>query len=66
MPYFTDPVTLMEFASFEEGVRIIEENLKAKKGNTIQVYKLVYPNKRCCRIWCWVEKQGRWRILFFT
>jgi len=46
MPYFTDPVTLGEFASFEEGLRIIEENLKARKGNTVQVYKLVYPNKK--------------------
>ena len=46
MPYFTDPVTLNEFASFEEGLRIIEDNLKAKKGNTVQVYKLVYQNKK--------------------
>jgi hypothetical protein len=46
MPYFTDPVTLGEYASFEEGVRIIEENLKGKKGNTVQVYKLVYPDKK--------------------
>jgi hypothetical protein len=46
MPYFTDPVTLMEFASFEEGVRVIGENLKANKSNTLQVYKLVYPNKK--------------------
>ncbi|NND15751.1 MAG: hypothetical protein HKN89_05460 [Eudoraea sp.] len=45
MPYFTDPVSLGEYASFEEGLKIIEENLKAKKGNTVQVYKLVYPNK---------------------
>ena len=46
MPYFTDPVTLNEFASFEEGVNIIETNLKAKKGNTVQVYKVIYPNKK--------------------
>ncbi len=45
MPYFTDPVTLMEFDSFKDGLRIIEENLKTEKGNTIEVYKLVYPNK---------------------
>lgn len=42
MPYFTDPVTLKEFASFEEGLKIISANLKAKKGNTIEVFKLVY------------------------
>jgi len=46
MPYFTDPVKLNEFASFEEGLKIIEDNLKAKKGNTVQVYKLVYQNKK--------------------
>ena len=46
MPYFTDPVTLNEFGSFEEGLKIIEANLKAKKGNTVQVYKLVYQNKK--------------------
>lgn len=46
MPYFTDPVELNEFASFEEGLKIIEDNLKAKKGNTVQVYKLVYQSKK--------------------
>lgn len=46
MPYFTDPVELNEFASFEEGLKIIEANLKAKKGQTVQVYKLVYPNSK--------------------
>ncbi|MCK0179889.1 hypothetical protein MWU50_11345 [Flavobacteriaceae bacterium S0862] len=46
MPYFTDPVELNKYASFEEGLKTIEANLKAKKGNTIEVYKLVYPNKK--------------------
>ncbi|MCK0107669.1 hypothetical protein MWU58_00040 [Flavobacteriaceae bacterium S0825] len=46
MPYFTDPVELNEYASFEEGLKTIEANLKAKKGNSIEVYKLVYPNKK--------------------
>lgn len=45
MPYFTDPEILGEYASFTEGLRIIEENLRTKKGNTVEVYKLVYPNK---------------------
>ncbi|MBT8261570.1 MAG: hypothetical protein KJO05_02030 [Bacteroidia bacterium] len=44
MPYFTDPVELREFASFEEGLATIESNLKAKKGNTKMVYKLVYKS----------------------
>ncbi|MCW5519431.1 hypothetical protein J1N09_06255 [Aureitalea sp. L0-47] len=46
MPYFTDPVELNEFASFEEGLQTIENNLKQKKGNTVQVYKLVYKNSK--------------------
>jgi len=46
MPYFTDPVELKEFSSFEEGVRIIEKNLKTNKGNTKQVYQLVYTSEK--------------------
>lgn len=46
MPYFTDPVTLGKFASFEEGLRVIEGNLRAKTGNTVKVYQLVYPDKK--------------------
>ncbi len=46
MPYFTDPVELEEFDSFEKGVRIIEKNLAAKKGSTSLVYKLKFPSKK--------------------
>ena len=46
MPYFTDPVELKEFASFEEGVRIIEKNLNAQKGDTKLVYKLVFASEK--------------------
>lgn len=46
MPYFTDPVTLNEFSSFEEGLRVIEENLKAKKGETLEVYKIIYSKEK--------------------
>ena len=42
MPYFTDPVELKEFTSFEEGVQIIEKNLAAKKGKTEKVYSLIF------------------------
>jgi hypothetical protein len=44
MPYFTDPIELKEFASFDEGLATLEANLKAKKGNTKMVYKLVYKS----------------------
>ncbi len=46
MPYFSDPVKLNEFASFEEGLKTIENNLKAKKGNTAQVYKIIYKQQK--------------------
>lgn len=46
MPYFTDPEELAEFSSFEDGLATISKNLEAKKGNTVQVYKLVYPDKK--------------------
>jgi len=40
MPYFTDPVELKTFNSFEEGLATIRKNLDAKKGGTIKVYEL--------------------------
>ncbi|MFD1293439.1 hypothetical protein ACFQ5N_06285 [Lutibacter holmesii] len=46
MPYFSDPIELNEYNSFEEGLQIIETNLKAKKGETVEVYKIVYPDKK--------------------
>ncbi len=46
MPYFTDPVVLNEFASFEEGVKTIENALNSKEGNTKLVYKLIYNNAK--------------------
>jgi len=46
MPYFTDPIKLNEFASFDEGLKIIKANLKAQKGNTKLVYELVYQSEK--------------------
>jgi len=48
MPYFTDPVELKEFSSFEEGVKIIEKNLNSKKGNTKLIYKIKYETNEVC------------------
>lgn len=45
MPYFTDPVELKEFSSFEEGVKTIEKNLNSKKGGTQLVYRLKFPDE---------------------
>jgi len=44
MPYFTDPVELKEFKSYDDAVATIKKNLKAKKGNTKMVYKLEYKS----------------------
>ena len=48
MPYFTDPVELKEFSSFEEGVAVIEKNLALKKGNTKLVYTLKFESNEVC------------------
>jgi hypothetical protein len=45
MPYFTDPVELMEFSSFDEGVKTIQNNLKNHKGKTVKVYELIFKDK---------------------
>lgn len=46
MPYFTDPIALQEYDSFETGVIKIQNNLSARKAKTKMVYKLIYPNKK--------------------
>ncbi len=46
MPYFEDAEKLNEFASFEEGVKTIQNNLATKKGDTKKVYELIYPDKK--------------------
>ncbi len=46
MEEFTDPVELMEFNSFEEGLTMITKNLNAKKGSTSKVYELVFKDEQ--------------------
>ncbi len=46
MPYFSDPIELKEFSSFEEGLRVIQNNLKDRKGKTELVYQLIYKQKK--------------------
>lgn len=46
MPYFSDPVKLNEFSSFEAGLNTIQKNLKAKKGSTVQVYKIIFKEQK--------------------
>lgn len=46
MPYFKDAEKLNEFASFEEGIKIIRNNLADGKGETEKVYELVYSDKK--------------------
>ena len=46
MPYFTDPVELEEFSSFEQGLKTIQDNLNRKKGSTVEVYSMVFGDKK--------------------
>jgi hypothetical protein len=46
MPYFTDPVELNEFSSFEEGLNTIRKNLEAGIGNTAKVYEIINEEKQ--------------------
>lgn len=45
MPYFTDPVELKTFDSFESGLSTIKGNLNSGKANTKLVYQLVYSDE---------------------
>jgi hypothetical protein len=45
MPYFSDPVELNEFSSFEEGLKTIRKNLEAKTGSTVKVFEQVFDGK---------------------
>jgi len=46
MPYFTDPVILKKFDSFEQGVKTIEKNLNVQKGKTKFVYQLKFMDDK--------------------
>lgn len=46
MPYFEDAEELNRFSSFEDGLKIIQNNLAKGKGNTKKVYELVYTDKK--------------------
>jgi hypothetical protein len=45
MPYFSDPVSLKKFSNFQEGLKTIRKNLDDKKGNTVSVYEMTWPDK---------------------
>lgn len=46
MPNFSDPVSLKTFSSFEEGMKVIEKNLQAKKSDTKLVYQLKFSSNK--------------------
>ncbi len=46
MPFFTSPVKLNEFSSFEEGLRIIRANLEIKRGGAVKVYEQIFEDKK--------------------
>ena len=45
MPYFSDPVELEDFSSYQEGRSVILNNLKKGVGSTALVYELKVPGK---------------------
>jgi hypothetical protein len=45
MPYFTDPIKLKTFSSFEVGVKTIQQNLENKVGDTFKVYEVINSEK---------------------
>jgi len=45
MPYFDEPVELREFASFEEGLKVIRQSLDANAGQTVKVYEQLFEGK---------------------
>ena len=44
MPYFTDPVELEEYNSFEEGLAHIRNKLDERVGHAVKIYEVVYPD----------------------
>jgi len=46
MPRFDDPEEIHEFDSFDEGMSTILTNLKAGKGQTTEVYQLIFPEEK--------------------
>jgi hypothetical protein len=46
MPYFKDPVELNSFESFDDGIKIIRENLQNNLGNTKLIYEQIFTDKK--------------------
>jgi hypothetical protein len=46
MPSFDEPIVLSQFASFDEGIAKIKQNLAARKGGTFKVYELISTEKK--------------------
>jgi hypothetical protein len=65
MPDFDDPEELATFDSFEEGLRIIRDNLNNGKGHTHKVYELVFPDKKIAvfGVGLWDEETGESHFL---
>jgi hypothetical protein len=65
MPYFDEPEELATFDSFEEGLKIIRDNLNSGKGKTQKVYELVFPEKEIAvfGVGLWDEETGEAHFL---
>ena len=45
MPYFADVDVLNTYPDYETAVKTVEENLEARKGGTVKVYRIDLPGK---------------------
>ncbi|MBN1251924.1 MAG: hypothetical protein JXR51_16840 [Bacteroidales bacterium] len=45
-PSFDDHIIVGTFKSFKQGLKIIKDNLQARKGETIKVYELIYEKEK--------------------
>jgi len=59
-PGFADPIVIRDFNTFEEGVKKISDNLKARKGRTFKVYQIIDIDKQIAvfGVGLWDEKNG--------
>ncbi len=46
MPSFNEVISLQQFSSFEAGVKVIQENLSARKSGTFKVYEIIFAKEK--------------------
>jgi hypothetical protein len=46
MPYFSDPVELAAYPSQDEALKVVEDNLEARKNTLLKVFRVDVPGKK--------------------